>query len=205
MGEYLFMGMILGLSAGLSPGPLLALVISETISKGLGAGIRIALAPLITDLPVVTISFLLVSGLSGFDPMLGAISLIGAAVILKMGISCIRTAKELPASTGSMSGSLVKGVVINLLSPHPYLFWITIGAPSASKAWQIHPGAAAGFVTCFYLLLVGSKLTLALVVAKTRSFLAGPVYIWIMRTLGLILCFFSWGLASEGLKLLGWL
>ncbi len=67
MGEYLFMGMVLGLSAGLSPGPLLALVISETVSKGLGAGIRIALAPLVTDLPVVAISFLLVSGLSGFD------------------------------------------------------------------------------------------------------------------------------------------
>jgi threonine/homoserine/homoserine lactone efflux protein len=62
METYLFMGMVLGLSAGLSPGPLLALVISETIGLGIRAGIRVALAPLISDIPVLIVSFLLVSG-----------------------------------------------------------------------------------------------------------------------------------------------
>ncbi|WP_289023815.1 hypothetical protein [Desulfobacter postgatei] len=68
----------------------------------------------------------------------------------------------------------------------------------ASKAWQIHPGGAIGFVTGFYLLLVGSKLFLAFVVARTRSFLTGATYVWTMRVLGLFLCCFAWGLAGRG-------
>jgi threonine/homoserine/homoserine lactone efflux protein len=205
METYLFMGMVLGLSAGLSPGPLLALVISETIGFGIRAGIRVALAPLISDLPVLLFSFLLVAWLSGSDPVLGVISLAGAVIVFEMGISCIRTAGQIPQSPGRMSASLMKGVLVNILSPHPYLFWITVGAPVASKAWQIHPGGAVGFVVGFYLLLVGSKLALAVVVARTRSFLTGAAYVWTMRGLGLLLCCFAWGLAREGVGLLGWI
>ncbi len=195
--------MVLGLSAGLSPGPLLALVISETIRLGMGAGIRVAMAPLISDLPVLIISFLVVSSLSGSDPLLGIISFAGAVLILKMGISSIRTAGQMPQSPGQASASLMKGVLVNILSPHPYLFWITVGAPLASKAWQIHPGGAMGFVAGFYLMLVGSKLALAFVVARTRSFLTGVAYVWTMRGLGGVLCCFAWGLAREGAKLWG--
>lgn len=196
--------MVLGLSAGLSPGPLLALVISETISLGIGAGIRVALAPLISDLPVLLLSFFLVSYLCESDPVLGIISIAGAVLILKMGISNIRTVGQMPQSPGTASVSLIKGVLVNILSPHPYLFWITVGAPIASKAWQIHPGGAIGFVAGFYLMLVGAKLALAAVVARTRSFLTGAAYVWTMRVLGLILCCFALGLARQGVKLWGW-
>lgn len=205
MGKYLFMGMVLGLSAGLSPGPLLVLVISETIRLGISAGIRVAMAPLISDLPVLILSFFLVSCLSGSDPVLGIISFAGALLVLKMGISIIRTAGQMPQSAGQASASLMKGVVVNILSPHPYLFWITVGAPLASKAWQVHPGGAVGFVAGFYLLLVGAKLALAFVVARTRSFLTGAAYVWTMMVLGFVLCGFAWGLGREGARLLGWL
>jgi len=97
----------------------------------------------------------------------------------------------------------MKGVLVNILSLHPYLFWITVDVAVASKAWQIHPGGAIGFVTGFYLLLVGSKLALVFVVARTRSFLTGATYVWTMRVLGLFLCCFAWGLGREGAGLLG--
>jgi threonine/homoserine/homoserine lactone efflux protein len=45
--------LVFGLSAGLSPGPLMTLVIAETLKRGIPAGIRIAVAPLITDLPII--------------------------------------------------------------------------------------------------------------------------------------------------------
>jgi threonine/homoserine/homoserine lactone efflux protein len=31
------------------------------------------------------------------------------------------------------SRSLAKGVLVNTLSPHPYLFWLTVGAPTIVK------------------------------------------------------------------------
>ncbi len=41
--EFLISGIILGLAAGTSPGPLLALVFSETLKYGKKEGIKIAL------------------------------------------------------------------------------------------------------------------------------------------------------------------
>lgn len=49
---FLISGIIFGLSAGISPGPLLALVISETLKFGRKEGIKVAIAPLITDIPI---------------------------------------------------------------------------------------------------------------------------------------------------------
>jgi len=52
--ESLFPGIILGLVAGLSPGPMLALVIAETLKFGKEEGFKVAVSPLITDLVLVT-------------------------------------------------------------------------------------------------------------------------------------------------------
>ncbi len=47
--DYLITGITFGFVAGISPGPLLALVISETIKHNHKEGIKIALSPLLTD------------------------------------------------------------------------------------------------------------------------------------------------------------
>ena len=46
--HFLTLGTVLGLSAGLAPGPLLTLVISETLQHDIRAGIKVAVAPFIT-------------------------------------------------------------------------------------------------------------------------------------------------------------
>jgi uncharacterized membrane protein YdcZ (DUF606 family) len=58
-------------------------------------------------------------------------------------------------------------------------------------------------VGTFTFFLVGSKVLLAMVVEKSRSFLKGSVYIWVMRILGILLLFFSIVLFGDGFKLLG--
>jgi len=71
---FLTIGLILGLSAGIAPGPLLTLVISETLRHDVKAGIRVALAPIITDAPVIILTILLSASLSEFNVILGGIS-----------------------------------------------------------------------------------------------------------------------------------
>ncbi|MGD2038482.1 MAG: hypothetical protein PVH28_11395, partial [Desulfobacterales bacterium] len=61
--------------------------------------------------------------------------------------------------------------------------------------------STVGFVGSFLLCLVGSKVVLAIVVERSRWFLQGPVYIWVMRTLGALLLFFSFILFRDGLRL----
>ncbi|OGT32916.1 MAG: hypothetical protein A2W28_01290 [Gammaproteobacteria bacterium RBG_16_51_14] len=50
---FLVTGAVLGISAGLAPGPLLALVVTETLKHGIRTGVRVALVPVCTDLPII--------------------------------------------------------------------------------------------------------------------------------------------------------
>ncbi|MBT8356557.1 MAG: LysE family transporter [Desulfobacterales bacterium] len=201
--NFLIIGTILGLSAGFAPGPLLALVISETLQHDVKSGVKVALAPTLTDLPIIIITLFILAKLSNFHNILGIISLIGGLVILFMGYESIRTKGVELNLKETKPKSLTKGILVNALSPHPYLFWLTVGAPTVTKAMSQSIIAALAFICSFLALLVGSKIVLAIVVGKSKSFLAGNVYIYIMRFLGLALCVFAFVLFRDGLKLLG--
>ena len=55
---FLITGLTLGFAAVISPGPLMTLVITRTLERGLGAGLRVAIAPLLTDLPIIVVSMI---------------------------------------------------------------------------------------------------------------------------------------------------
>jgi uncharacterized membrane protein YdcZ (DUF606 family) len=80
---------------------------------------------------------------------------------------------------------------------------MTVGAPIIYKGINRNILSALLFVGTFIIFLVGSKVLLAMVVEKSRSFLQGSVYIWVMRILGILLLFFSIVLFRDGLKLFG--
>ena len=193
----------LGLAAGFSPGPLQVLVISETLRHNIKAGIKVSIAPLITDVPIILISLLILSRLAGFQPVLGCISIFGGVFILYLSYESLKTkGVELNLSSAS-SNSFRKGVITNALNPHPYIFYTTVGAPIIFKSINQSILSTVLFVGSFLLLLVGSKILLALVVERSRSFLQGAFYIWAMRTLGALLFFFSLILFRDGLRLIG--
>lgn len=203
--DFLTIGLILGLSAGLTPGPLLTLVIAESLQHGARAGIKVALAPIISDLPIILLTLLIASKLSGFQQGLGFISLAGGVFILFSGYSCMRTEPLAVSSNPEAPGSLLKGIVANVLNPHPYLFWISVGAPTMSKALKTGIMAVAAFLVTFYLTLVGSKIILAVVAGTSGAFLSGRIYLYTLRVLGLLLLVFAVVLFRDGARLLGWL
>ena len=90
MTTFWMIGTLLGLSAGLSPGPLLTLLVSETLRHDYRAGIKVAISPMITDLPIILLTVFILGQLSGFHSLLGVISLIGGLVLLSMGYKSFR-------------------------------------------------------------------------------------------------------------------
>lgn len=79
----LLLGLSLGLGSGLAPGPLLALVIRSSLERGFAAGARVAVSPLLTDVPVIALAVVLAARL----PMtvLGALGIGGGAFVLWLG------------------------------------------------------------------------------------------------------------------------
>jgi threonine/homoserine/homoserine lactone efflux protein len=200
--HYLTIGTLLGLTAGFAPGPLLTLVISETLQHDFKSGVKVAIAPIITDLPIIFLALFILSKLSNFNNVLGIISFIGAFFILFIGYTNVRTSGVVLNENQVEPKSLIKGVLVNALSPHPYLFWLSVGAPIIFKAMSLNVSAPVVFIVSFYFFLVGSKIVLALLVGRSKSFLRDNAYIFTLRFLGLLLCIFSAVLFYDGLKLL---
>ena len=201
---YCITGALLGLGAGLSPGPLLTLVISESLRRGTAAGLRVALAPLVSDLPIIALVLLGLGRVAQARMLPGILSLAGGAMVIWMGLGELRSAGAgaVVAEGRTESHPLRRGVLVNILSPYPYLFWLGVGGPMLFKAWGQSPVAPLAFLGTFYLLLVGSKVLLACAAGRL-TFLSSAAYRNILRALGLLLCLFGLSLLYEGLTLCG--
>lgn len=184
-------GTLLGLSAGLAPGPLMTLVLSETLSRGTRAGLRVAAAPLITDFPVIALCVYTLSWLTDTPWVLGAIAAAGGLFVLHL---AWETWNSQPPDAGELlrpGGSLRRGILTNILSPHPYLFWITVGCPILIEGAAQSIWVPAAFLSAFYLCLCGAKIIVAIATGKSRSFLTGAAYKGILKALGFALAVFA--------------
>ncbi|MDX8405851.1 MAG: LysE family translocator [Mariprofundus sp.] len=199
--EYLSLGIMLGLYAGLTPGPLLMLVISETLQHDFKTGLKIAIAPLISDAPIILLSLFVVQQVSNSEQILAFIALTGGCFVFWIGYESISFQGVKLHLQQPKPHALRKGVLVNLLSPYPYLFWLTVGAPLINKAQAGHAMAPILFILGFFLLLVGLKILLAYCVSQSKSFLLGPTYIYAVRFLGLALFALAFSLFSVAYQL----
>jgi threonine/homoserine/homoserine lactone efflux protein len=195
-------GIVFGLTAGISPGPLLTLVITETLTHSRKEGIKVAIAPLLTDIPVILITIFILSKLDDYDSILGVISLLGGLFIIYLGVVSFK-AREIEIDTKTIKPkSIRRGIIVNALNPHPYLFWLTVGVPLLFRSFNISLSTALAFIISFYTFLVGSKIIVAMLVHKSRNFLRNKNYRRIMRILGIVLFVFAAVFLRDGLKLL---
>lgn len=186
----------------MAPGPLLALVVSHTLRHGAREGVKIALAPLVTDMPIILACLLLLSRLHDAGTVLGLFALGGGVYMLHLGWETVRTQPVVLSEQVVAVRSLRRGVFVNVLSPSPYLFWLSVGMPLLAKWWAQSATALVVFLVTFYALLVGAKVMLALVTGRSRGFLGSRAYLYIMRVLGLVLALFALVLFREAYRLL---
>lgn len=200
--HFLILASFLGLSAGISPGPLLTLVITQTLKHNKREGVKVALSPLISDLPIVLLTYFLFRQVASFETILGMIAFAGALFVAYLGYTSFQAKALSLAPDTTKSKSLKQGTIANFLSPHPYLFWATVGMPYVFKAYQISLLSAALFFTGFYCCLVGSKITVAVLVSHTKPLISSRIYIVIMRILGILLLLFALLFVIDGINYL---
>jgi threonine/homoserine/homoserine lactone efflux protein len=197
----LALGLSLGLGAGLAPGPLLALVIRSTMQGGIVAGVRVAFSPLVTDIPIIVLALTLAATLP--DTALGALGIAGGGFVLWLGVEALRdtpTPAEATTSAPAPQRDILHGAMTNALSPHPWVFWITVGAPILGENGT---GGGALFLGAFYLLLIGTKVAIAGALNAGRDrLLQGRGYAIVLRASALLLLATGVLLTIEGLQTL---
>ena len=197
---FLISGILLGAGSGITPGPLNTLIISESLKQGKMSGIKIALAPLLTDGFIILYALLLVKELSKVGFIIGGITIAGAFFIIYLGIKDLRGVLKVNDDSTLSTGALLKGIITNVFTPYPHIFWITVGAPIIIKAYQINPLYSLLFLTGFYVLLVGFKILLALFTDKMRTIIKQKNYRRVIKFLGALLIIFGTLLLYDGIK-----
>lgn len=196
-------GILFGLASGFLPGPLHTLVIVQTLKYDTREGLKVAFAPIFTDLPIIIISYFLLNRLADFEFIIGLISLFGGLYVLFMAYECIQTGPVELKGPDEDAQSIKKGKIVNFLNPHPYLFWMSVGMPLIIKLQGENLLAPVLFITSLYSALVGSKMLVAVIVGKSQMFLQGNSYLYILRFLGAMLAVFALILVKDAADLLG--
>ena len=134
---------------------------------------------------------------------LGGAPLLGAGLLAYLAYGSLTVDGAAHWNVAVRTWSIRKGVLVNLFNRHPYLFWLTVGAPIVWRAWAVSPTRAAGFLVGLYSCLVGSKMLVALLVGRGIGVLHSHSYEVVVRALGLALVVFAVRFLLTGFEYLG--
>jgi threonine/homoserine/homoserine lactone efflux protein len=122
----LSLGVVVGLSGAVIPGPLFAFTVFDTSRKRAITGHRIILGHAIWESVIILIILLGFGGLITHNTL--AIYIIGGVALAFMGISMIRSkGKEISMENSRVNSSFVGGIFYTAFNPTQPLWWATAG------------------------------------------------------------------------------
>jgi threonine/homoserine/homoserine lactone efflux protein len=158
---YLLQGLILGATAAAQPGPFQAFLLSLIARDGWRRTLPAALAPLISDGPIIVLVLLVLVQLPEW--LLSVLQITGGVFLLFLAWGAWQAFRDsspaidgaLPAIQGDVRSNILKASLMNFLSPSPYIFWATVTGPILIDAWRQAPTLGLAFLAGFYTALIG--------------------------------------------------
>ena len=196
-------GATLGLVEGIKPGPLLTMVIRETLSGGLRAGLWTAAAPIFTDGPLVIFSLFAAAWIATNPSALLVITLAGAIFLAQMGYECFGLEPpNMDEDAPPPTGSFLRGIITNLLNPNVYVFWFLIGGPLMASAADEEILAPIAYAITFLVTIMLTKAAIAYAIHRASGNISAIVYRRLLAICGLVMIGFSLYYAMEAYGLL---
>ena len=185
-------GATLGLVEGIKPGPLLTMVIRETLSGGLRAGLWTAAAPIFTDGPLVIFSLFAAAWIATNPSALLVITLAGAIFLAQMGYECFGLEPpNMDEDAPPPTGSFLRGIITNLLNPNVYVFWFLIGGPLMASAADEEILAPIAYAITFLVTIMLTKATIAYAIHRASGNISATVYRRLLAICGIVMIGFS--------------
>lgn len=171
MGIYILQGVGLGFSAAVLPGPFLAYLISQTLARGWKRALPAALAPLVSDGPIIALCLFILSQIPPwFERVL---HFAGGTFILYLAYGAFKAWRRydpgIVAAESGVRGSVLKAALMNTLSPGPYIYWSLVTGPILIRGWRETPVHGIGFLAGFYITIVLSLAAIILIFGLARQ------------------------------------
>jgi threonine/homoserine/homoserine lactone efflux protein len=193
---YLVLGMTYAFAAAMQPGPFQTYVISEAISHGWRRTLPAAIAPLLSDGPVILVVLLVLSRVPAWFAQ--GLRLAGGVFVLWLAYGAVKAWRaydpEAITRPPSRRQSVLKAALVNVLNPNPYIAWSLVMGPLLLKGWRESPARGIALLGGFYSVLVLSTAGIIVLFATARNL--GP------RVSRALLAVFALALAGFGVYLL---
>lgn len=168
---FIAQGIGFGFAAAVQPGPLQTYLISQALMKGWRKALPAALAPLLSDGPIIILCVLVLSqvpaGLQRF------LYIAGGLFVIYLACGAYKTWRNfdphLPAMETRPGQSLLNAALTNLLAPGAYLFWTLVTGPILMRGWRENPILGASFLLGFYMAMIVSLGAIIIVSGTARQ------------------------------------
>jgi len=160
-----------GFAAAVQPGPFQAYLVSQTLTRGWRRALPVALAPLVSDGPIVALVLLVLIRI----PMAVQrfLYLAGGLFVLYLGWNAFRAWRDFdvaaPAAVQSDRRNVLDAALVNALNPGPYLYWSLVAGPIFLAGWRETPATGIGFLVGFYVAIVVTLAGLVLLFGTARQ------------------------------------
>lgn len=171
---YIIQGIGYGFAAAAQPGPFQTYIISQSLTKGWQKTLIAALAPFVSDPPIITLCLLVLSQVPAWFQRFLYVA--GGLFILYLAHGTYKAWKnfdsKIPVSQSETGQSLWKAALMNALSPGPYIFWSLVTGPILMRGWRETPIHGISFMAGFYVTMISMLGLIILVFGTAREF--GP-------------------------------
>lgn len=159
-------------ASAVQPGPFFAYLVSESLTHGWRRTLPAAFAPLLSDGPIIVAVLFVLTRLP--SAMLTYLRLAGGLFLLVLAYGAFRSWRTLrpnapPPAPASHRQTVMRGALVNLLNPGPWLAWSLVLGPLLLNAWRESPVNGVGMLVGFYGVLVLTMGTIIIVFGVARQ------------------------------------
>ena len=168
---YIIQGIGYGFAAAAQPGPFQTYIISQTLTKGWKRTLPAALAPLLSDGPIIAFCLLVLSQVPFW--LQRFLYIAGGLFVLYLAYGAYKSWKnfdpDIPYVETEKQQSVLKAALINTLNPGPYIFWSLVTGPILLAGWRETPLYGVGFIGGFYVTMILGLAAIILVFGTARQ------------------------------------
>lgn len=168
---YILQGIGYGFSAAVIPGPFQTFIISQSLTRGWKKTLIAALAPLVSDGPIIALCLFVLNQVPvWFERVL---YIAGGLFILYLAFGAYKSWQTFDVNISHLESdapqSLPKAVLMNFLSPGPYIYWSLVTGPILLKGWRETPFNGIAFLVGFYITIVSGLVGIILLFGLAKE------------------------------------
>jgi threonine/homoserine/homoserine lactone efflux protein len=188
----LALGLLIGFTGALAPGPTLVATINASLSGSWTAGLKVSLGHIVIE---TAIFFLIILGLASVArPYTTIIAIVGGIALMVFGVMTLAGSRSATLRAGSAekgSGPYMAGLLTSAANPYFWIWWLSVGSALLIQSLEGGIILAIAFMvghwgadTAWYTFVSTS-------VAKGRSLLSDRTYHIVMAACGIFLVLFG--------------